>query len=129
MIDIGKTLAALLPENYAFVLRGEPTNEAEFLEAFRPITGIDSNGSAIENADASTWTINWANVVAKKAELEKEFTDNEYQRKRSGIDGTTDTTYASIAEQLDMQYWDSINGTTKWKDHIAAVKAKYPKPS
>ena len=47
MIDIGKTLAALLPENYAFVLRGEPTNEAEFLEAFRPITGADSNGSAI----------------------------------------------------------------------------------
>ena len=129
MIDIGKTLAALLPENYAFVLRGEPTNEAEFLVAFRPITGADSNGSAIENADASTWTINWANVVAKKAELEKEFTDNEYQRKRSGIDGTTDTVYASIAEQLDMQYWDSINGTTKWKDHIAAVKAKYPKSS
>ena len=129
MIDIGKTLAALLPENYAFVLRGEPTNEAEFLEAFRPITGADSNGSAIENADASTWTITWADVVAKKAELEKEYIDNQYQRKRSGIDGTTDTVYASIAEQLDMQYWDSINGTTKWKDHIAAVKAKYPKSS
>ena len=28
-----------------------------------------------------------------------------------------------------MQFWDSINGTTTWKDHIAAVKAKYPKPS
>ena len=127
MIDIGKTLAALLPENYAFVLRGEPTNEAEFLEAFRPITGADSNGSAIENADASTWTINWANVVAKKAELEKEFTDNEYQRKRSGIDGTTDTVYASIAEQLDMQYWDKVNGTTNWEDHIAKVKSDNPK--
>jgi len=129
MISIFKSIRSLVPENYAFVLRGEPTNEAEFLEAFRPITGKDSNGSAIENADASTWTITWADVVAKKAELEKEYTDNEYQRKRSGIDGTTDTTYASIAEQLDMQYWDSINGTTKWKDHIAAVKAKYPKPS
>ena len=129
MIDIGKTLAALLPENYAFVLRGEPTNEAEFLEAYRPLTGVDSNNTAIENKDASTWTITWADVVAKKAELEKEFTDKEYQRKRSGIDGTTDTVYASIAEQLDMQYWDSINGTTKWKDHITAVKAKYPKPS
>ena len=129
MISIFTAIQSLVSKDYAFVLRGEPTNEAEFLEAFRPITGIDSNGSAIENADASTWTINWANVVAKKAELEKEFTDNEYQRKRSGIDGTTDTVYASIAEQLDMQYWDSINGTTKWKDHITAVKAKYPKPS
>lgn len=129
MISIFTAIQSLVSKDYAFVLRGEPTNEAEFLEAFRPITGIDSNGSAIENADASTWTITWADVVAKKAELEKEFTDKEYQRKRSGIDGTTDTVYASIAEQLDMQYWDSINGTTKWKDHITAVKAKYPKPS
>jgi hypothetical protein len=29
---------------------------------------------------------------------------------------------------FDMQYWDSVNGTTTWKDHVAAVKAKYPKP-
>jgi len=129
MISIFTTIQSLVSKDYAFVLRGEPTNEAEFLEAYRPLTGVDSNNTAIENADASTWTINWADVVAKKAELEKEFTDNEYQRKRSGIDGTTDTVYASIAEQLDMQYWDSINGTTKWKDHINAVKAKYPKPS
>jgi len=35
--------------------------------------------------------------------------------------------YASLAEQLDMQYWDSVNGTTTWKDHIASVKAQYPK--
>ncbi|BCU99922.1 MAG: hypothetical protein CM15mV31_0160 [uncultured marine virus] len=42
---------------------------------------------------------------------------------------TTDTIYASVQEQLDMQYWDLVNGTTTWKDHIAAVKAKYPKPS
>jgi len=36
--------------------------------------------------------------------------------------------YASIADQLDMQYWDSVNGTTTWADHIAAVKAAHPKP-
>ena len=37
--------------------------------------------------------------------------------------------YGSIADQLDMQYWDSVNGTTTWKDHIAQVKADNPKPS
>ena len=37
--------------------------------------------------------------------------------------------YASIADQLDMQYWDSVNGTTTWKDHIAQVKSDNPKPS
>ena len=36
--------------------------------------------------------------------------------------------YGSIADQLDMQYWDQVNGTTTWKDHIAKVKSDNPKP-
>lgn len=36
--------------------------------------------------------------------------------------------YPSIQEQLDMQYWDSINGTTTWQDAIETIKNKYPKP-
>jgi len=35
--------------------------------------------------------------------------------------------YPSMAEQLDMLYWDGVNGTTTWADAIAAVKAKHPK--
>ena len=37
--------------------------------------------------------------------------------------------YPSLEEQMDMQYWDSVNGTTTWKDAIAKVKSDYPKPS
>ena len=37
--------------------------------------------------------------------------------------------YGSIAEQLDMMYWDGVNGTTVWADHIAQVKSDNPKPS
>jgi len=37
--------------------------------------------------------------------------------------------YGPIADQLDMQYWDSVNGTTTWADHIAQVKADNPKPA
>jgi len=36
--------------------------------------------------------------------------------------------YPSIGDQLDMQYHDSVDGTTTWADAIAAVKAKYAKP-
>lgn len=36
--------------------------------------------------------------------------------------------YPSIEEQMDMQYWDMINGTTVWKDTIEAIKAEIPKP-
>ena len=37
--------------------------------------------------------------------------------------------YPSLSEQLDMQYWDSVNDTTTWKDAIAKVKSDNPKPS
>ena len=35
--------------------------------------------------------------------------------------------YPSWREQMDMQYWDSVNGTTTWKDAIAKVKSDNPK--
>jgi len=35
--------------------------------------------------------------------------------------------YPDMATQLDMQYWDNVNGTTLWQDTIDAIKAKYPK--
>ena len=35
--------------------------------------------------------------------------------------------YASIADQLDMQYWDNVNGSRTWLDHVEAVKEAHPK--
>ena len=35
--------------------------------------------------------------------------------------------YPTIGEQLDMQYWDSVNGTSTWKDAIAKIKSDNPK--
>lgn len=35
--------------------------------------------------------------------------------------------YPDITEQLDMIYWDNINGTTVWQDTITSIKLKYPK--
>ena len=37
--------------------------------------------------------------------------------------------YGSVQDQLDMQYWDSVNSTTTWADHISQVKSDNPKPS
>ena len=37
--------------------------------------------------------------------------------------------YGSVQDQLDMQYWDGVNDTTIWADHIAQVKSDNPKPS
>ena len=61
-----------------------------------------------------------ADIEAKIVELQAEYDANQYQRDRA-------KEYPSIQEQLDMQYWDSVNGTTIWQDKINEVKTKYPK--
>ena len=35
--------------------------------------------------------------------------------------------YPSREEQLDMMYWDRVNGTNIWEETIQAIKDKYPK--
>ena len=51
-----------------------------------------------------------------------------WEEQQFGYISARQSAYGSIANQLDMMYWDEVNGTTTWKDHVAAVKAKYPKP-
>ena len=67
MTDIASALSELGINEW--VLRGEPTSEAEFNEMFRKVTGADDNGTAIESDDTSTWGVTWAQVSAKKTEL------------------------------------------------------------
>lgn len=67
MTDIATALNKLGVTEW--VLRGEPTSEAEFNSMFRKVTGADANGSAIESDDTSTWGVTWAQVSAKKTEL------------------------------------------------------------
>lgn len=35
--------------------------------------------------------------------------------------------YPSIPDQLDMLYWDKVNGTENWLNSIESVKSKFPK--
>ena len=63
-----------------------------------------------------------AAIDAEIARLDAEYASQQYARDRAAA-------YPPIGEQLDMQYWDSLNGTTTWADAIAAVKAAHPKPS
>jgi hypothetical protein len=60
-------------------------------------------------------------INAEIARLNDQHTAKEYARNRAAA-------YPSIADQLDMQYWDSVNGTTTWANAIAAVKSAHPKP-
>ena len=61
-----------------------------------------------------------SDVNAKITELKNAYASAQYKRQRA-------TVYPSIQEQLDMQYWDKVNGTTTWQDAIAKVKTDIPK--
>ena len=89
----------------------------------------------------ATAEIEAAKPLYKQVNNERlEFTDDDYaqavtdlanskwQEQEFGYIQARQEAYGSIADQLDMQYWDSVNGTTTWKDHIAQVKSDNPKP-
>ena len=57
-----------------------------------------------------------------KLKDDKKITTEQYKEKREDA-------YPDWQTQMDMQYWDSVNGTTTWKDAIAKVKSDNPKPS
>ena len=61
-------------------------------------------------------------INAEINRLQTEYEANKYQRDRADA-------YPSIQEQLDMQYWDAVNGTKKWQEAVAKVKTDHPKPS
>ena len=90
----------------------------------------------------ATAEIEAAKPLYKQVNNEKlEFTDDDYDQavtdlanskydqQENGYKIARQEAYGSIADQLDMMYWDNVNGTTTWKDHIAQVKSDNPKPS
>ena len=83
------------------------------------IRGNDINTCEIEWHNETT-PISKADIEAKMVEVQADYDANQYQRDRA-------TAYPSIQDQLDMQYWDNVNGTTNWEDAIAKVKAENPK--
>ena len=86
-----------------------------YSDAVNVIKDLDTDSYKAFDKDNKEITIDMTAVEA-------EFTKQDYQNKRI-------TEYPSIQNQLDMQYWDAVNGTTTWKDAIAKVKSDNPKPS
>ena len=87
------------------------------------------NDFVLQDDGAGTYIKEWksgspqpteAEIETAHTEWQAEYDSQEYARNRASA-------YAPIADQLDMQYWDSVNDTTTWKDHIASVKAQFPK--
>ena len=85
------------------------------------VTSIDDGLGAFDKYGNSV-TIDETKVAKEIKKLQAEHEANQYQYDRAN-------SYPSLQDQLDMQYWDSVNGTTNWKDAIAKVKTDIPKPT
>ena len=83
------------------------------------VRGDNINTCEIEWHNGTT-PISVSDIQAKMVEVQAEYDAKQYQRDRA-------TAYPTIQEQLDMQYWDKVNGTTNWQTAIAKVKADNPK--
>ena len=51
------------------------------------------------------------------------------EERQNAVRATRRNAYGDLGSQLDMQYHDSVDGTTTWKDHVAAVKTANPIPT
>lgn len=90
-------------------------------KAYPDVVTINNSTGAFKE-DGTAVELVQSEIDAARTALDTEYSNSDYSRKRA-------EEYFTLQEQLDMQYWDSVNGTTKWKDHISSVKSKYPKPS
>jgi len=86
------------------------------IEAAKPITkSVDGVVSEFSDEDY--------------AQAKTDLANSKWNKQQFGYITARQLAYPSIGEQLDMQYWDAVNGTTTWKDAIAKVKSDNPKPS
>lgn len=88
------------------------------LNLYPNVVIVDDTAGAFD-AEGNEVALDQSAVDTEVARLQAEYDSKAYARARAEA-------YLPIAEQLDLQYWDSVNGTTNWADHIAAVKAMYP---
>jgi hypothetical protein len=89
--------------------------------SLRPDAQWALRGDALEWLDTEQTQPTDAEIDAEVIRLQAEYDAKQYARDRASA-------YPSMQEQLDMQYWDGVNGTTTWQDAIEAVKTGNPKP-
>lgn len=87
-------------------------------EEFEIYTGSDAKLKWVLSASDDV-TLDW---IMKEGVFVERIRDTNYTIQRQ-------VAYGSIGDQLDMLYKDQINGTTTFRDHIAAVKAANPAPA
>jgi hypothetical protein len=64
----------------------------------------------------------------EEAEILAEWSANEAAQAVNQYKTDRQAAHITLADQLDMIYWDKINNTTLWADYVTNIKATIPKP-
>ena len=115
MIDVAKAIQAL-DSNAQFVVSGSPSNEAEYKENVKFVSGADENGSAIFK---DTQDFTWEQVSAKQSELQAEYNAEDWKRNRQAE-------YPSHEDCIHALL-DGGDTLSDLQAKRQAVKDKYPK--
>ena len=85
----------------------------------------DSNG---QGPYIKEWNVSG---VAQPSSSQLDAVDSaaDLEERQAAVRATRKQAYGDIGAQLDMQYHDNVDGTTTWKDHVAAVKTANPIPT
>ena len=104
----------------------------KYLEA-NSINSVDFESDVLLQDDGSGPYIKEWNIegVAKPTDEQLATYESaaDLHERQNAVRATRKAAYGSIADQLDMQYKDKLNGTTTWDDHVAAVKSANPIPT
>ena len=108
-----------------------PNKIREYAKA-NGVANVDFNLDVLLQNDSDSkgdYIKEWNLDIAKPTQEQLDALETEAQAEEDlqTILNTRATAYPSIQEQLDMQYWDKVNGTTNWEDAIAKVKSDIPK--
>jgi hypothetical protein len=73
----------------------------------------------------------WNLAIAKPTDAQLNAVDAaaDLEERQNAVRATRRQAYGDLGAQLDMQYHDNVDGTTTWKDHVAAVKTANPIPT
>lgn len=99
-MDITKALLSLRP-NSAWTVDGNTYDGITWLDTINPQPTEEE-------------------ILTEASRLQAEYESLEYQRQRA-------KNYPPIVEQLDMLYWDKVNGTNNWQTAISTIKNQFPK--
>jgi len=100
------------------------------LEEFK--TECRSELQALRDGDGIYKQVNNERLPISDDDFEQMVIDcanSKFDQQENGYKTARQEAYGSWQQQMDMQYWDSVNDTTTWADHIAQVKADNPKPA